>query len=183
MTMEQLPRFASALEIYPLLPPDAQELVRRFVQHPAAACLWSSRRWCSLWGEANGWYKGWQERRDAVLTRGLPLRIAGAVLDEEFLSIHVDIDEAHLIRSHAARGFQLHITLGYASDWGPGIALEAMERINKRWRGLNVIAKIEWMGSGGAVFFAEDDPLAIDWDIAWLHSRGWYSDRGLHISL
>ena len=32
-------------------------------------------------------------------------------------------------------------------------------------------------------FLADDEPLALDYNVSWLYSRGWYSDRGLHISL
>ena len=176
-------RFTSVGDMIHLLPPDARLLIAQFAPHPAVDVLWTSRRWLRLWGIANDWFADWQERRDLMLRRGLPVHIEGAVLDKEFFSVHITISEDYLIRSHAARGFQLHLTLGFRSDWGAGIAEDAMVRINRRWSGRDAILHISWMGCGGAAFLDESDELAQDWDISWLHSRGWYSDRGLHISL
>ena len=171
------------MELFHRLPPDAQALVRRFTAHPATTALWSSRRWLKLWGIANDWYPDWQERRDAILERGLPARILGAELEGEFLSVHLNIEEVYLIRPHNVRGFQLHITIGYKTDWADGFAESGADNINGRWRGREVVLKISWFGSGGTAFLAEDDDLAMDYDLAWLYARGWYSDRGLHVSL
>ena len=158
-------------------------LVAQFAPHPIVDALWTSRRWLRRWGTANEWYEDWQERRDLILRRGLPAHIEGAVVEGDFFSIHLRIDEEFLVRSHTARGFRLHITLGYVTDWRAGTAEEAAERINAKWRGLDLVLKISWMGSGGAAFLSDDEPLALDWDVAWLHHRGYYADRGLHVSL
>ena len=177
------PVFASAAEMYVFLPPDAQALVRRFTEHPVAACLWSSRRWLSRWGVANGRYEDWQERRDRMLVEGLPARIMGAIVRDDFFAVYVESDEAFLIRSHQERDFALHLTIGYASDWYEGMAEDAASRINERWQGRDVVLRIAWMGHGGAAFLAADESLALDVDIEWFHRRGYYSERGLHISL
>jgi hypothetical protein len=142
-----------------------------------------SRRWRSLWGVANDWHADWEDRRDAILERGLPVLIEGAVLEGDFLSVHLEIDEAHLIRPHSARGFKLHVSIGYRGDWGDGFAESGAEGINLRWSGREVVLKIAWFGSGGTAFLAEDEPLALDYDLAWLYARGYYRERGLHVSL
>ena len=169
--------------MYPLLPPDAQNLIRRFVEHPAATALWGSRKYRSLWGIANGWFPDWEDRRDRILTEGLPVFIVGAVLDEGFLSVHVDVEEDVLIRPHAARGFALHMSIGYAVDWDDGMAEAAVDEINKRWRGWATVLRIAWFGNGGTAFLHAKEPLALDYNISWLYARGRYWKRGLHISL
>ena len=176
-------RFTSAADMIHLLPPEARMLVAQFAPHPAAAALWTSRRWLRLWGVANGWYADWQDRRDLMIRDGLPAHIEGAALEDNFLSVHMCIDEAYLVRPHIVRGFKLHVSIGFTTDWGDGIAAAAVENINSRWRDRHIVLKIAWMGSGGAAFLAEDDALARDYDVAWLYARGWYSDRGMHVSL
>ena len=177
------PRFASAADMIHLLPPEARMLVAQFAPHPAAAALWTSRRWLRLWGITNGRYADWQERQEAIISHGLPILIRGAEIRGEFVAVFVEISESVLIRSHVERGFDLHMTIGYRKDWGDGIAEDCIAHINNRWRGREVVLKIAWMGSGGAAFLAEDDALGLDYDIAWLYARGWYADRGMHISL
>ena len=179
----EVPRFNSAAEMYAFLPPDAQALVRRFTEHPAAACLWTSRRWLVLWGVANGRFADWQDRRDAMLANGLPVRIRGAEIHGDFFAVFVEASEEVLIRSHVERSFELHMTVGYVTDWWPGTAAECAVRINDRWRDRDVVLKISWMGSGGAAYLHEDEPLSQDADIAWLYKRGHYYERGMHISL
>ena len=177
------PRFGSAAEMYALLPPDAQDLVRRLAQHPAATALWGSRKWRSLWGVANEWHADWEDREEALIANGMPVHIKGASLEDDFLAIHVDIAEDILIRPHAARGFPLHLSIGFKSDWSEGYAEAAVDSINSRWKGVDTVLKISWFGAGGTAFLAADEPLAQDYDVAWFYARGWYSDRGLHISL
>ena len=171
------------MDLFHRLPPDAQQLVRRFTPHPCVDVLYTSKNFLRRWGIANDWYADWQERRDVLLRDGLPVRITGAEIRGDFFAVYVEASEQHLIRPHAVRSFDLHITLGFTNDWWAGTAEEAMERINARWRGRDVVLHVAWMGSGGAVFLHDYDAVALDTDIAWLHRRGWYSDRGLHISL
>ena len=108
---------------------------------------------------------------------------------DDFVSLELDVDEALLPRTGEARQFNLHLTLGFESDYWAGIAREAVARINERWIGRNVVFKIARWTSGGAVELAEDDDIATDDDVRWLHSRGYYGNsihtdpRHLHISL
>ena len=76
-----------------------------------------------------------------------------------------------------------HLSIGYASDWRPGVAEECRARLSERWVGRDLRILISWMSNSGAAFIHDDDWLALDYDIAWLHRRGHYWDRGLHISL
>ena len=185
LTME-LPvpkRFGSAAELYPFLPPDAQALVRAFTAHPLVAIVWTSDKFVHQWALSQGYYDDWRLRHERLRREGLPLRISGAQIVEGFFAVHVEAEEEFLLRPHTERGFDLHLTLGYESDYTEGQAACAVERINRRWQGRSYTAWIEWIGSGGAAFLHAKDLLALDPDVAWFHSRGWYSDRGLHISL
>ena len=182
-------RFTSASDMIHLLPPDARLLIAQFAPHPCVPLLHASRRWLSRWGVANGRYEDWQDRQDAILERGLPVRIRGAEIHDQFFAVFLEAEESALIRSHVERAFDLHVTLGYVTDWFPGTAEECAMRINERWRGRTIVLQIEWMGGGGAAFLHQEDPLARDGDIAWLHSRGYYGSgvhidpRQLHVSL
>ena len=113
----------------------------------------------------------------------------GATIVDGFVSVELDIDEAVLPRPRSMRPFDLHITLGYASDYGEQVLHDAVDRINKRWAGEWVPLRIERYTCGGTIELAMDDLLYNDPDIWWLHSRGYYGNgrmtrvRKLHISL
>jgi 2'-5' RNA ligase len=135
------------------------------------------------------WAPNWWERREAILRHGLPAVVLGARITDGFVAIYFDIDEQLLLRSHAARGFSLHLTLGYTSDYGDGVAEATVERLNRRYAGQWIMLNIEWVGTGGSATLSPKDFLATDEDIRWLHSRGHYGNgrfvepRQLHISL
>ena len=131
------------------------------------------------------WYDDWQVRKEALLKIGLPVLIHGIELsDDGFLSIALDADEACLLRSHAARGFNLHISQGYTQEYdNPGDALEAALRLHHRWTGQWVLLNISWVGSGGAAFLKQYDLLHEDDDFQYLYTRGRYWKRGAHVSL
>ena len=131
------------------------------------------------------WYDDWQARKEALLQIGLPVLIRDVELsDDGFLSVLLDADEACLLRSHAARGFDLHISLGYIQEYGsPSDALEAHARLRHRWTGQWVLLNIAWIGSGGAAFLHRYDLLHEDADFQYLYSRGRYWKRGAHVSL
>ena len=137
------------------------------------------------------WYSDWQARKDRLLRDGLLVLVRGVDADPGtgFICAHLEANEGDLPRSNVDRGFGLHLTIGFVSDYNRSVALDAVERMNARWHGRLVRLRIDWMGSGGAAYLANDDPLAMDPDISWLHPRGWYGNghhvkpRGLHVSL
>jgi hypothetical protein len=177
------PRFASAAEMVHLLPPDAVVLLARFAAHPIVDVLWTSKKWRSRWAVANGWHADREDRLDSLVLRGMPAFIKGATIVEEFASVELEVDEALLPRTSKARNFKLHLTLGYETDYGAGIAREAIARINQRWSNRFVLIHLKRWTNSGTVELAWYEELALDEDIAWLHSRGHYYDRQLHISL
>jgi hypothetical protein len=135
------------------------------------------------------WFPNWQERREAILRHGLPAVVLNARITDGFVAIYFDIDEQLLLRSHDARGFPLHLTLGYVSDYGDGVAEAAVARLNQRYAGQWLMLQIEWIGGGGSANLSPKDFLAMDEDVWWLHSRGHYGNgvhikpRQLHVSL
>ena len=135
------------------------------------------------------WAPNWWERREAILRHGLPAMVLGARITDGFVALYFDIDDTLLLRSHEARGFPLHLTLGYTSDYGDGVAEAAVQRLNQRYAGQWPMLSIEWIGAGGSANLAPTDFLATDEDIRWLHSRGHYGNglhtepRQLHINL
>jgi hypothetical protein len=164
-------------------------LVASYAPHPAADLLWSSRKFRSLWAIANDWHADREDRLDYLVRYGMRTYIVGASIVEDFVSIEVFVDEALLPRTSAAREFKLHITLGFESDYGAGIARDAVIRINERWKGREVNLQLQRWTSGGTVELAWYEELAKDPDVHWLHSRGYYGNgiridsRQLHISL
>ena len=130
------------------------------------------------------WYADWEARKEALLKVGLPVLVRGVELRNGFLSITLDADEACLLRTHAARGFDLHVSLGYIQEYDSPIdALEASMRLHNRWAGQLVLLNIAWVGSGGAAFLHEYDLINEDPDFQYLYIRGRYWKRGAHVSL
>jgi hypothetical protein len=130
------------------------------------------------------WYADWEARKDALLKVGLPVLVRGVEVSDGFLSVTLDADEACLLRTHAARGFDLHISLGYMQDYhSPLDAVEAALRLHHRWAGQLVLLNIAWVGSGGAAFLHEYDLINEDPDFQYLYTRGRYWKRGAHVSL
>ena len=135
-------------------------------------------------GKKEQWHANWQDRLDAIVRHGLPVKLRRTTIDDDgFISVGLEIDELILPRSHRMRGFHAHLTLGFRSDYGAGIAEAAVERINQRWQGEWMLIRVKRYTSGGTVELSADDMLYRDDDIYWLHSRGWYGARRLHISL
>ena len=124
------------------------------------------------------WYSDYQARHDRLLADGLLVLVRGARIDavSGFMAIYLEADESNLLRSNADRGFDLHLSLGFVSDYALGIAEQCINTINDRWRGRLVRLKVSWIGRGGSIQLARDDPLAGDDYIRWLHSRGWYGN-------
>ena len=137
------------------------------------------------------WYSDYSERKERLLANGLLVLVRGAHVDAAtgFVSIGLEANESDLLRSNVEREFALHITLGYASDYAAGVAHDTVARINQRWAGRLVRLRVAWVGGGGSIQLAHNDPFVNDPDVYWLHSRGWYGNginvraRGLHVSL
>ena len=136
------------------------------------------------------WYPNWQERREAIMHHGLPVIFEEARLSPDgFLALYLRADEALLPRSHVSRGFDLHITLGYASDYPKGVAEMVRDNINAVWANSFHVLDIEWVGEGGAAMIRATDPVAENLLIKWAHKTGYYGNglhtnpRQLHVSL
>ena len=137
------------------------------------------------------WYGDYWSRRERLLSNGLLVLVRGARIDPDtgFVGVYLEANEGDLLRSNADRGFELHITIGYATDYCAGVAEDGVERINRRWRGRLVRLRIAWIGGGGSIQLADDDPLVMDEDVRWMHRRGHYGNglrvraRQLHVSL
>jgi hypothetical protein len=136
------------------------------------------------------WFPNWQERREAIMRHGLPIIFEEVRLSPDgFLALYLRADEALLPRSHVSRGFDLHITLGYASDYPKGVAELVRDQINAAWTGRFHVLDIEWVGEGGAAMIHAEDPVAQDPLITWAHKTGYYGNglhtkpRQLHVSL
>ena len=136
------------------------------------------------------WYPNWQERREAIMRHGLPVIFEEARLSPDgFLALYLQADEALLPRSHVSRGFELHITLGYASDYPKGVAELVRDNINAVWANSFHVLDIEWVGEGGAAMIRATDPIVENLLIKWAHRNGHYGNglhtkpRQLHVSL
>ena len=137
------------------------------------------------------WYADYHIRKERLMVDGLLVLVRGARIDPGtgFIGVYFDANEGDLLRGNVDRGFELHLSLGFASDYHAGIAEDAVERINQRWRGRLVHLRVGWVGSGGSAQLAHDDVLANDPDVWWLHKKGHYGNgllvraRDLHVSL
>ena len=140
------------MELYPRLPYDAQSIIMRLTPHPlavlmvespvfrgraavarglvhpTAALLKADEKWQELAAVAQGWFPEWRYRIKMLYVGGLDGDILEARVDAEtgFVALCLDAWETILPRSHAERGFPLHVTLGFASDYGEGVAEEAV---------------------------------------------------------
>ena len=85
-------------------------------------------------------------------------------------------------RSHAARGFDLHLSLAFDCELTEEL-YEAAARLHARWAGQQTLLRVAWLGGGGAAMLAASDALAADPDLRRIHGAGSYSDRDPHVSL
>ena len=133
------------------------------------------------------WFPDWERRRDAMVAGGLPARVCGVELlppwnGGRLLALVVDIDEAHVPRSHADRGFKLHLSLLFEGELTVELAAAAL-RLHARWAGRPALLTVRRLGGGGAAMLGAGDPLLADPDVQRLHAAGSYAGRDLHISL
>ena len=136
------------------------------------------------------WAPNWEERLAWVAQNGLPVVFAEArVEDNGLFALYLRADEALLPRSDVSRGWELHISLGYESDYPPGVAEALREAINAAWAERYHVLDIEWFGNGGAAMVRGSDPVSQDLVIQVAHRCGHYGNgvrvkpRQLHVSL
>jgi hypothetical protein len=137
------------------------------------------------------WCGDWQQRRDRMFSEGLPLRILDFRIQADewgFIAMYVEIDENLLPRTHEARGFELHFSMGYLKelvDSGhPASSIHDMVvLLNARYAGSLHIMNVEWMGKGGTAYFHLDDPLLLDPIVDFIFNHAGLAWKGAHISL
>ena len=82
------------------------------------------------------WFPNYYERRAWLERNGLPVIIQEArVTPDGFVAIYLSADDAVLLPSNANREWDLHITLGYTSDYPEGVAEVLRQHINAAWAG------------------------------------------------
>jgi hypothetical protein len=129
-----------------------------------------------------GWSPDWWQLCQDIVQFGLPVRVLGVSWFDDLLVLAVDVPEAVLPRTHADRGFELHLSLLFREELNAELHARA-EAVHARWTGRRLLLPVEWVGSGGAAMLASTHPLASDPDIIALHDAGSFRDRQLHISL
>ena len=127
----------------------------------------------------------WTVQMEHLLAHGLEATVRVELLppwegSRLLALVLTDVDEDVLPRSHAERGFQLHVSLCFEEevlDW------EEVRELADRWRDRRHRFSFWWMGSNGGSELAYADAFASDPTAANLHSQGTYSSRPFHISL
>ena len=139
---------------------------------------------------AMAWAPNWEERLAWVAQNGLPVVFTEARVEGNgFFALYLRADEALLPRSNVSRGWGLHISLGYESDYPAGVAGVLREAINAAWAERYHVLDIEWFGKGGAAMVRGSDPVSQDLVIQVAHRCGHYGNgvhvkpRQLHVSL
>ena len=125
------------------------------------------------------WAPDWEHRVDFMLRNGLLVRVEGMVVDD-LVAVYLSAYDAMLPRSNAARGFRLHVSLGYAQCYCAELLEAVAAHFNARWAGRELVLNIiEFRGSAA---YIDPEPL-FDEEFRFLHSIGNYGTRPLHISL
>ena len=90
------------------------------------------------------WHSDYSERKGRLVASGLLVLVRGAHIDDAtgFVSIIIEANEGDLLRSNADRGFGLHLTWGFETDYAAGVARDAVVRLNERWAGRLVRLRI-----------------------------------------
>ena len=136
----------------------------------------------------NGWFADWMTRRDRMVRDGLPVYFDRIAIDGDFVAFVVHIAEEHLPRSHADRGFGLHVSIGFLSTLRErgldtaGVKLY-LEELHTRYSGRHRLVKVQRLGFGGAAILHDDDELMMDPIFEALYKFGGYEYREPHISL
>ena len=129
------------------------------------------------------WFPDAELRMELLKKHGLPVVFTEARIDNGFLALYMRVDEAVLPRSNVSRGFELHVSLGYSSDYPEGTAEIFLNYINAVWSNRFHVLAVEWVGHGGAAMIHAEDPLRQDMVVQVTHACGYYGARQLHVSL
>ena len=136
------------------------------------------------------WFADAEQRAELLVQHGLPVVFTEARIDASgFFALYLRADESLLPRSHASRGWELHVSLGYRADYPEGGAEFLRDRINGFWATRYHVLLVEWVGHGCAAMIDQEDPLVQDLLIQVAHALGHYGNgrhtapRQLHVSL
>ena len=132
---------------------------------------------------AAGWKPEWLQLSQLIVRWGLPVQVIGVARLDDLIVLELDANEGILPRTHAQRGFPLHISLLFQEELRDDEQVERLRRLHARWAGRHVLLSVEWVGGGGAAMLLRTGRLAADPDLLALHGAGWYSDRQVHVSL
>ena len=130
------------------------------------------------------WFADAGDRMRWVKRNGLPVLFTEARISADgFVALSLEADETVLPRSNVSRGFELHVSLGYSSDYPEGTAEIFLNYINAVWSNRFHVLAVEWVGHGGAAMIHAEDPLRQDMVVQVTHACGYYGARQLHVSL
>jgi hypothetical protein len=138
------------------------------------------------------WYPGFELYAFFMRGRKIPVTFTHAAIEDDewgFIALYADIDEAFLPRSHTARGFPLHMSLGFAKSlcdnhnisWNTTRLM--VDELNVRYAGKKFSILLDRIGCGGAACFHENEPLSMDPIIDFIYQHGGIDKGELHISL
>jgi hypothetical protein len=132
------------------------------------------------------WHPGFEAYQFFMQGRTLPVRMLGPRIDGDFIALYAEIDTCWLPRPNSTRGWDLHVSLGFMSEYrSRGVAedavLELIRILDQRWSDTCHMLTVEWVGNGAALMIDGDDPLSLDPVVDYLAKHGGY-ERQLHIS-
>ena len=132
------------------------------------------------------WHTGFEAYQFFMQGRRLPIKIIGPQIRGDFIAFYIEVDNSWLPRPNATRGWELHVSLGFLSEYRTrGVTddtvMELITTLNGRWSGKHHMLTVEWVGNGAALMIHRDDALALDPIVDYLSAHGGY-DRQLHIS-
>ena len=138
------------------------------------------------------WYPGFEMYQFFMKGRLLPVTFTHATIGNDnwgFIAIYADIDQSFLPRSHEARGFPLHLSLGYAKSLQDNYGISwtttqrMVEMLNQRCAGKKLHIRLDRIGGGGAACFDQNEPICQDPLIDFIYRHGGIKKNELHISL
>ena len=132
------------------------------------------------------WHPGFEAYQVFTEGRRLPAQILGPRVDGDFIALYAEVNDAWLPRPNSTRGWELHVSLGFLSEYGArglteGTVMELLKVLEQRWSRKHHMLMVEFVGNGAALMINRDDPLALDPIVDYLSTHGGY-DRQLHIS-
>ena len=144
--------------------------------------------WPSAPAGTMAWFNDYQGRLQWIVKNGLPVTFSEARCDPTgFVALYCHVDDNLLPRSNECRGFELHVTLGFWSQFKQHMTYEQLDvllgEINARWAGAHHVLWAEWTGRGASAQTHPEHPVCLDTVITALHDIGGHQDRQLHVSL